>query len=236
MSRQPSQLDNAAPTQETADTLVTVEPKKTATACVIWLHGLGADGYDFQPIIPYLKLPQADEVRFLFPHAQVMPVTVNGGMEMRAWYDILEMNIERKIDKASLLASAQHIEQLIQSQIAAGISSERIILIGFSQGGAVAYETALCSAESLGGLAALSTYMATADEIESNKSDANQTLPIWVAHGDHDQVVNKVLGEQALKALQAMGYISTWQTYPMGHEVSAEQMEALGAWIDECLK
>lgn len=218
---------------ETETTLVRVEPVEEARACVIWLHGLGADGYDFQPIIPYLQLAHEKSVRFLFPHAQVMPVTVNGGMEMRAWYDILEMNIERKVDKPSLLASADRIKQLIQSQIDAGIAADKIILAGFSQGGAVAYQTALCFPERLGGLVALSTYMATADEIAQQQHSANADLPIWIAHGSQDVVVPMTLGEHARESLQAMQLQPQWQTYPIGHEVSLEEMAALGSWMNE---
>ncbi|MCP4597637.1 alpha/beta fold hydrolase [Neptuniibacter sp.] len=221
--------------RENDSTLVRVEPEGEVKACVIWLHGLGADGYDFQPIVPYLKLPQLSSVRFLFPHAPVMPVTVNGGMEMRAWYDILEMNIDRKVDKTSLLSSSKRIAALIDSQIAEGIPADKIILAGFSQGGAVAYQTALCYPERLAGLVALSTYMATEDEIEQHKHLDNADLPAWVAHGSFDDVVPMLLGEQAIEKLQAMNYSPVWSTYPMGHEVSLEEMEALGEWIGQRL-
>lgn len=221
--------------RETDQTLVSVEPTGEAKACVIWLHGLGADGYDFQPIIPYLKLAQEDNVRFLFPHAEVMPVTVNGGMPMRAWYDILEMNIDRKVDKTSLIKSSERIAALIEEQIAQGISADKIILIGFSQGGAVAYHTSLCYPTPLAGLVALSTYLATEDEIKDKRHTANADIAIWIAHGSHDDVVPSVLGENATAALQAMGYNPQWLTYPMAHEVCIEEMEALGQWISQQL-
>lgn len=220
---------------ETEDTLVCVEPTGEAKACVIWLHGLGADGFDFQPVVPYLRLPEGRGVRFLFPHAEVMPVTVNGGMEMRAWYDILEMSIERKVDKASLLSSSQRIANLINEQIAAGIPANKIILVGFSQGGAVAYQTALTFPEPLAGLIALSTYMATEGEIETSRSVANKDLPIWVAHGTVDQVVPVQLGEQALVNLENMSYQPEWNAYPIGHEVAIEEIEALGRWVSKQL-
>lgn len=221
--------------QETENTMVRVEPALKPNACVIWLHGLGADGHDFKPIIPYLKLPESLSVRFLFPHAEEMPVTVNGGMPMRAWYDILEMNIDRKVDKAALIASSQRIQQLIGEQIAEGIPANKIILAGFSQGGAVVYHAALTYAKPLAGLVTLSTYLATADEIRAGCETANASLPIWVAHGAMDEVVALSLGEQAVSALQDMNYNTVWTTYPMGHEVVLEEIEALGSWMAQQL-
>lgn len=221
--------------QENEGTLVTVEPQGDVKACVIWLHGLGADGFDFKPIVPYLKLPEDAGVRFLFPHAEVMPVTVNGGMPMRAWYDILEMNIDRKVDKASLLKSSERIARLIEEQIQEGIPAEKIILAGFSQGGAVAYQTALCFPKRLAGLVTLSTYMATEEEISSGRSVENQDIPVWIAHGSYDDVVPLQLGEQARDKLKSMNYSPVWTTYPMGHEVVIEQIEALGRWLQDQL-
>lgn len=217
--------------QENDGTLVTVEPQGEVKACVIWLHGLGADGFDFKPIVPYLKLPDDAGVRFIFPHAEVMPVTVNGGMPMRAWYDILEMNVDRKVDKASLIKSSQRIARLIAEQIEEGIPASKIVIAGFSQGGAVAYQTALCFPQPLAGLVALSTYMATADEIAQQRSDVNQNIPLWIAHGSFDEVVPLQLGEQAKTTLEGMNYSPVWTTYPMGHEVVIEQIEALGRWL-----
>lgn len=221
---------------ETEATLVRVEPESTPSACIIWLHGLGADGYDFEPIIPYLKLPKSSAVRFLFPHAEVMPVTVNGGAPMRAWYDILEMNVGRKVDKATLIASSERIQRLIDEQIAEGIPADKILLAGFSQGGAVAYHAALTYPKSLAGLVALSTYMATAEEIKLQRQSSNYQIPIWVAHGERDEVVQLALGEQALTALKDMNYNALWTTYPMGHEVMMEEIEALGCWMAQQLK
>lgn len=220
---------------ETENTMVRVEPEATPQACVIWLHGLGADGYDFKPIIPYLKLPEEMAVRFLFPHAETMPVTVNGGMPMRAWYDILEMNIGRKVDKTALMASSDRIKRLIDEQVQEGIPADKIILAGFSQGGAVAYHTALTYPEALAGLVTLSTYMATSDEISEQRADANAHIPIWVAHGIQDDVVPITLGQQAMADLEAMNYSADWVTYPMGHEVVLEEIDALGGWLKQQL-
>ena len=153
-----------------------INPTSTATASVIRLHGLGADGNDFAPIVPEFNLPADLPIRFVFPHAPSIPVTINGGFVMPAWYDILEMNIDRKVDEAQLVASSDEIEKLIEREIERGVPSERIILIGFSQGGAVAYQTALSYKKPLAGLLALSTYFATSDSIEL--SDSNKNLPI----------------------------------------------------------
>ena len=222
-------------TVETDATCLRLEPNKQAVACVIWLHGLGADGYDFQPIVPYLELPENLPTRFIFPHAPTMPVTVNGGMAMPAWYDILEMNVGRKVDKTALIASSDRISKIIDSQIAEGISADKIILAGFSQGGAVAYHTALCYPQKIAGLVALSTYMATADEILQHRSDANRSLSVWLGHGNMDDVVPPTLGRQALQKLEEMDYSVQWNEYPMAHEVSLEEIKAIGQWMAQQL-
>jgi phospholipase/carboxylesterase len=209
----------------------TTEPQGAVRASVIWLHGLGADGGDFVPVVPYLELPADAGVRFVFPNAPVRPVTVNGGMRMPAWYDILEMNIDRKIDQASLDISAQQIGDLIEREIAAGVPSERIFLFGFSQGGAVAYHTALRYPKKLGGVAALSTYLATADRMASEMDAANADLPILICHGSLDDVVPLQLGQRAREALQTLGLAPQWLDYPMGHEVCLPELQQLGAWL-----
>ena len=166
---------------------VDVEPISPATATVIWLHGLGADGHDFVPIIPELGLPRDHGIRFIFPHAPALPVTINGGYVMPAWYDILEMSLDRKVDVAQLQASAQEVGKLIEREIARGIPSERIVIAGFSQGGAVAYQAALSYPKPLAGLLALSTYFATTDTVALNA--ANAQLPIHIFHGKQDTIV-----------------------------------------------
>ncbi len=218
---------------ETEQTLVTLEPTSTADACVIWLHGLGASGHDFEPIVPYLELPENAGVRFLFPHAPMQPVTVNGGMVMPAWYDILEMDVGRKIDVSGMVDSSRRIIDLIEAQIAAGIPAERILLIGFSQGGAVAYHTALSYTGQVAGVAGLSTYLGTLDLLTPNEAKAS--LPIWIAHGAGDPVVPLALGKQALSDLQTLGYAPVWQEYMMAHEVCLEEIQALGKWMAACL-
>lgn len=208
-----------------------IEPGRPATASVIWLHGLGADGSDFVPAVPMLGLPAEPAVRFLFPTAPVRPVTVNGGWPMPAWYDILEMNIERRIDEASIDVSAGRIRSLIDSEVDRGIAPERIFLFGFSQGGALAYHTALRYPQRLGGLVALSTYLATEQRIRAEISTANARLPLLICHGDFDDVVPQALGRRAHQTLSGMGLEPQWRQYPIAHEVSAAELRDVGAWL-----
>lgn len=210
-----------------------IEPSQAATASVIWLHGLGADGHDFEPIVPELKLPAHAAIRFIFPHAPAIPVTINRGYVMPAWYDILAMDIDRKVDVKQLEASAQAVAKLIDRELEKGIPSERIVLAGFSQGGAVAYQTALSYPKPLGGLLALSTYFATADTIQFNS--ANQKLPIAIFHGSQDPVVPESLGKKAQQRLQALGYTPEYFSYAMEHSVSAAEVKDLAVFIQQWL-
>lgn len=202
-------------------------------AAVIWLHGLGASGYDFAPIIPELRLPEDLSVRFIFPHAPEIPVTVNGGMVMPAWYDILEMQIDRKVDTAQLLTSSQAIDYFISDQIEKGIDSRRIIIAGFSQGGAVAYQTCLSSSRPLGGLLAMSTYFATAGSIDLHQ--ANKEIPIEIQHGSFDPVVPEALGQSAWQGLDEAGYAVNYRSYPMEHAVCPQQILDISAWFQQVL-
>ncbi len=215
---------------------VEVEPSKPANATVIWLHGLGADGHDFEPVVPALKLPESLPIRFVFPNAPHQPVTVNGGMVMPAWYDILEMSIERKIDVDGLLKSVQQIDALIQREIDRGIASDRIVLAGFSQGGAVAYHAALCYPKPLAGLMTLSTYMATAELIEQQRSDINRNIPVVIHHGTADDVVPISLGTQATEKLQQLGYQPQWHSWPIDHGLCLEEVESIGEWLVRTLE
>lgn len=212
---------------------IEVEPQTTACASVIWLHGLGASGNDFEPIVPHLQLPDDLPVRFIFPHAPQIPVTINGGMVMPAWYDILSMDIDRKIDEQQILESADKIVELIERESERGIASDRIILAGFSQGGAVAYQAALSYDKPLAGLMTLSTYFATANTIEPHAS--NKQIPIHVFHGTQDPVVPEILGQRAQKTLTEMGYSPQYKTYPMQHEVCLTQIQDIGRWLQSCL-
>lgn len=210
---------------------VEIEPATEATASVIWLHGLGASGHDFEPIVPELQLPGDLPVRFVFPHAPQIPVTVNGGMVMPAWYDILAMDIDRKVDEAGVLASADAVDALIEREIARGIPSERIIIAGFSQGGAVAYQAALRHPKPLAGLLTLSTYMA----MPVTPSQANAALPVMICHGSMDPVVPEQLGQQAATALTELGYAPQYHSYPMEHMVCLEQIREIGQWLSKVL-
>ncbi len=212
---------------------IEIEPKTKADAAVIWLHGLGASGYDFEPIVPELNLPEQVAIRFILPHAPEMPVTVNGGYIMPAWYDILEMDIDRKIDEAQLLQSAVEIHKLIKREQERGIASERIFIVGFSQGGAVGYHAALTYPEKLGGLLGLSTYFATAQTITPNP--VNQQIPIQVYHGTLDPVVPEALGRKGYNDLLALGYQAEYLTYPMEHQVCLEEIEHISAWLQKQL-
>lgn len=209
------------------------ETAPAPTAAVIWLHGLGADGNDFRPIVPELELPEKPAIRFIFPHAPSIPVTINNGYVMPAWYDILEMNIDRKVDVKQLEASAAKITQLIDREIERGIASERIVLAGFSQGGAVAYQTALSYPKPLGGLLAMSTYFATAETIK--RHEANHQLPIGIFHGTADGVVPEALGRKAGKTLTEMGYAPKYLTYPMEHSVNLQEINDISAYLQEWL-
>ncbi|WP_148253649.1 alpha/beta hydrolase [Aidingimonas lacisalsi] len=218
----------------TTDELI-IEPQsgRPVDACVILLHGLGADGHDFEPLVPALNLPADMAVRFVLPHAPRMPVTVNGGMTMPAWYDILEANLDRRVDEAQLMASAARIHGLIDAEIDKGIDSRRIIVAGFSQGGAVAYQAALTYPKPLGGLLALSTYFATADSIEP--SDANRGLVIEAHHGSFDPVVPEALGQKGADRAKTMGYAVTYRRYAMQHSLCPEQVPDISAWLTERL-
>ena len=207
--------------------------KKTIDRAVIWLHGLGASGHDFEPVVPQLGLSDDMAVRFIFPHAPQRPVTINGGMVMPAWYDILEMSLERKVDIAQIEESSQQIHDLISREIERGVSPEHIVIAGFSQGGAVAYHVALGYQKRLAGLMALSTYFATNDSI--NYSAVNQDMPILIEHGTHDPVVPVILGEQAQQLLSAKGYNVAYNTYPMAHQVCMPQIQNIGKWLNKVL-
>lgn len=212
---------------------VEVNPEKEVNAAVIWLHGLGADGHDFEPIVPHIQLPEEIQVRFIFPHAPKMPVTINNGMTMPAWYDILEMSIERSVDEKQLRESAQRATALIEREIQRGIPAERIVLAGFSQGGAVAYEAGLTFPKKLAGVMTLSTYLATKDSIQPN--EAQKQTPMLVQHGTQDPIVPMSLGEQAKGWLTGHGYQVQYQTYPMAHQVCGPQIQDIAKWLQSVL-
>lgn len=212
---------------------IEVETGANPVASVIWLHGLGANGHDFEPIVPELKLPANLPVRFIFPHAPEIPVTINGGYIMPAWYDILEMDVERKVDEAQLVASAESVRHLIDREVERGIPGSKIVIAGFSQGGAVAYHCALTYQQPLAGLLALSTYLATNNSIQT--SVANQSLPIQIMHGTLDPVVPVSLGRKAADLLVERGYSVKYRDYPIEHNVSLPEINDISQWLQTVL-
>jgi phospholipase/carboxylesterase len=208
---------------------VELETNASPTASVIWLHGLGANGHDFEPIIPELNIPAHMGIRFIFPHAPKRVITINGGLLMPAWYDIITHDIDRKVDVKQLIASANAVAELVDREIERGISSERIIIAGFSQGGAVAYQLALTYLKPLGGLIALSTYFATKAVIDYNT--ANTKLPIFIGHGIYDSIVPEMLGQQANIILQEQGYAPDYKVYPIDHSVCMDEVADISRWL-----
>ena len=200
------------------------------SASVIWMHGLGADGHDFEPIVPELGLPGILQVRFIFPNAPVRPVTLNMGMAMRAWYDIIEIGGGRE-DGEGLRASQAAIEQLIAAEVARGIPASRIVLAGFSQGGAVAFQTGLRHPQRLAGIMALSTYLPLAGTVEDERSAANRDLPVFMAHGSVDPMISISRAQQSRKMLEALGYPLEWHEYPMPHSVCPQEITDISDWL-----
>jgi phospholipase/carboxylesterase len=200
---------------------------------VIWLHGLGADGWDFVPIVKELDLPENLELRFIFPHAPLRRVTLNNGQIMRAWYDIAMMELERQPDEQGVRASQQQIELFLAREQARGMASDKIVLAGFSQGGAIALHTGLRHAEPLAGILALSTYLPLAQSLGAECSEANKTIPIFMAHGSEDPIVPIELAESSRDTLMAHGYGVRWTDYPMPHSVCMEEVAAIGKWLAE---
>ena len=198
-------------------------------ASVIWLHGLGADGNDFVPVVPQLKLAEDYAVRFVFPTAPSVPVTINNGYVMPAWYDILRLDNVRSIDEAGLRESASKVQALIRRELDRGVDSERIVLAGFSQGGAVCFEAGLSFGQRLGGIIALSTYFPTADSVAMQP--VQQGIPILVCHGLMDPMVPEFLGRAAVESLGEKGLTPEYDTYPMAHEVCMPEIERVGGWI-----
>ena len=200
---------------------------------VIWLHGLGADGNDFGPIVPELVAPDWPAIRFVFPHAPRRPVTINGGMSMRAWYDITGMEIAQKQDEAGIRASIAEVEALIAREVARGIPASRIFLAGFSQGAAMVLSAGLRHAQRLAGIIALSGYLPIENKLAEDRSAANTDVPLFMGHGSVDPVVPQVLGMLGRDFLRGLGYSVEWHGYPMAHQVCAEEIADLRHWIGE---
>lgn len=209
---------------------VELETAGTPDAAVIWLHGLGADGHDFEPVVPQLRLPPQLRVRFVFPHAPMRPVTINMGMRMRAWYDILQLGGGRE-DDAGIRAAQGLLAALIARERERGVSARRIVLAGFSQGGAIALHTGLRHAERLAGILALSTYLPLAGTLAAERSAASGDLPIFMAHGRFDDMIPMARARQSRLALEGLGWTVEWREYPMPHAVCAEEIADIAAWL-----
>jgi len=219
------QSTSTEPLLETLEIATGPEPR----LAVIWLHGLGADGHDFEPIVP--ELPLSVAVRFVFPHAPVRSVTVNGGMQMRAWYDILGWGSKVPQDAVGIRASAAAVARLIDREVARGVPAERIVLAGFSQGGAIALHSALREPRRLAGVLALSTYLPLAETLAAEMSAASAGLPIFMAHGTDDPILPLAMAEVSRRVLGAAGYAVDWHVYPMAHAVCAPEIAAIRAWL-----
>ncbi len=214
---------------------VELEPDRPARHAVIWLHGLGADGHDFPPIVPELGLERSLSIRWVFPHAPAMPVTINGGMRMPAWFDIKNLDFDQRYDQAGIARSAAQLTRLIERENERGVPCERIVLAGFSQGGSIALHSALRHRERLAGVVALSTFLVLHERLESERSQENLRLPIFQAHGTLDPMVTFERGVASRDRLLAAGYEVEWHEYPMAHQVCLEELADLGAWLAQRL-
>jgi phospholipase/carboxylesterase len=213
---------------------IEIETGPQPTASVIWLHGLGADGSDFVPVVDALDLPDGP-IRFVFPHAPMQPVTINQGYVMRAWYDIASTDLERRADEGGVRASQKLIEALLEREKSRGTSARRIVLAGFSQGGAIALQTGLRQPERLAGIMALSCYVPIAASLASERAAANGDVPIFMAHGLYDPIIPVRLARESRDLLAQLGYGVEWHEYPMEHSVAPEEVDAIGAWLRRVL-
>jgi len=211
-----------------------INPEERATASIIWLHGLGADGHDFEPLVPQLESRQ-HPLRFIFPHAPEQPITINNGMVMPAWYDITAMDLTHGEDTPGVHESEQLLIEWIEHEITTGIPPERIILAGFSQGGAIALQTGLRYPKRLGGIIALSTYLPLPERFEHENSHASNNLPIFMAHGSYDPVISINSGERSAMQIRGAGYEVEWHDYPMEHSVNNEEIGDIASWISHQL-
>ena len=226
-------------TEKNANALQSIQIPATSTHkySVIWLHGLGADGHDFEGIVPELNLIDSSSIRFIFPHAPVQAITVNRGMEMRAWYDILSMDeLQREVDVAGIERSTLLVNQLIQKEIDRGIPASNILLVGFSQGGVLALHAGLRYPEQLAGIIALSAYLPTLNSLPTQRAPANNNTPIFMSHGIIDSVVAVEMGKAAYDGLKALGYPIEWHDYVMEHSVCIEEIEQIALFINTVFK
>ena len=217
---------------------IEIETARNATASVIWLHGLGADGNDFVPIVRELNLSGLQPIRFVFPHAPMRPVTINNGYVMRAWYDVSYGDLEgrsRRPDENGVRASQAEIAKLIERELGRGTASERVALAGFSQGGAIALQTGLRFPQRLAGIMALSTYLPCAESLPVEAAPANTRIPVFMAHGTEDQVLPYEMGANSRRLLEKLGYTVEWHEYAMPHSVCLEEVQDIGAWLRRVL-
>jgi phospholipase/carboxylesterase len=210
---------------------IEIETGANPRHAVIWLHGLGADGHDFEPIVPELVAPGWPALRFVFPHAPVRPITINGGMAMRAWYDISGMEIAQRQDERGIRDSIRLLQEIVEREVGRGVDSRNIYLAGFSQGGAIVLSGGLRSPTRLGGIVALSTYLPMAEKTDAETSSANRDVPIFMAHGMLDPTISHALGEMSRDYLAQRGYAIDWHAYPMAHSVCAEEIADLRRWL-----
>ncbi len=213
---------------------IEIETAPNPATSVIWLHGLGADGNDFVPIVGELALPEAP-IRFVFPHAPMQPVTINNGMVMRAWYDILGADLARREDERGVRASQDLVEALIAREKVRGTPARRIVLAGFSQGGAISLQTGLRHPERLAGIMALSTYVPIAESLEAERHAANRDVPIFMAHGLYDPIIPIAAARRSRELLARLGYDVEWHEYPMPHSVAPQELDDIGAWLRRVL-
>ena len=214
---------------------IEIETAPKPDAAVIWMHGLGADGHDFEPIVPELRLSAATRVRFVFPHAPLRPVTINQGHVMRAWYDIRALAGVRREDEAGVRQSARQIEALLARERQRGIAPGRLVIAGFSQGGAMALHVGLRHPDRLAGILALSCYLPLANTLDTERSPANRDVPIFWAHGLHDPMIPQAMAEQGRAQLGELGYRIDWHQYPIPHSVSAEEIADVARWLERVL-
>jgi phospholipase/carboxylesterase len=214
---------------------IEIETAPNPDAAVVWMHGLGADGHDFEPIVPELRLPATTRIRFVFPHAPLRPVTINQGHVMRAWYDVRALAGVRREDEAGVRQSARQIEALLARERQRGIAPRRIVIAGFSQGGAMALHVGLRYADRFAGLLALSCYLPLSNTLPTEASPANRDVPIFWAHGLHDPMIPQAMAEQGRAQLAELGYQIDWHQYPIPHSVSAEEIADVARWLERVL-
>jgi len=215
---------------------IEIDTAPNPTHAVIWLHGLGADGNDFVPIVPELKLDNAPAIRFVFPHAPVQPVTINGGMAMRSWYDIRNADLAQREDADGIRQSQEAVRALIRRENERGVETKNIVLAGFSQGCAITLQTGLRHPDQLAGLVALSGYLPLPNSLEAERSAANQATPVFMAHGQQDPVVPLQRAQESSQLLKQLGYDVTWKTYHMPHSVCLEEIQDIAAFLKQVLK